>query len=394
MRRKIDKFFETVSPTPDVVCRAQDPASGIAFYPYFQHAPSRSPMCALWFGLNSLRAPSFNHLEWIRASTASCLQGEVIQFCKPLESENPLVIIEEIDKLESQHNGHPASALLGCWTQRRTGDSWITNSWTFIHVDVRITPQSFQGHVGPAVDQKDCLNAKKLDFPLPAISTPSDTRVMEVESSSYRGHALWAKAPSNSAPNPSANPHKSLSSRSKPMPMKSVSPSLSATSLSQTVVSTYMYLKALWARVAAIHRMKIKAIMAPKPSVQTLKGTFLKADSVKKSIWILHAENDEEVLEEVVEKSLLRLLCTSTIGRSPNPMWLVRTSAGIASIGLWWSGCKFSLPSNIIISLAGIWLFVGRLQTALMNMLIVLIDTIRRGHKEDPAIAPLKMMKP
>lgn len=40
------------------------------------------------------------------------LPGKIIQALKRVETENPLVLIDEVDKIGRGHNGDPASALL------------------------------------------------------------------------------------------------------------------------------------------------------------------------------------------------------------------------------------------------------------------------------------------
>ena len=42
----------------------------------------------------------------------SALPGKIIQALKRVETENPLVLIDEVDKIGRGHNGDPASALL------------------------------------------------------------------------------------------------------------------------------------------------------------------------------------------------------------------------------------------------------------------------------------------
>ena len=46
-----------------------------------------------------------------RAVNAS-LPGKIIQALKRVETENPLVLIDEVDKIGRGHNGDPSSALL------------------------------------------------------------------------------------------------------------------------------------------------------------------------------------------------------------------------------------------------------------------------------------------
>ena len=42
----------------------------------------------------------------------SALPGKIIQALKRVGTENPLVLIDEVDKIGRGHNGDPASALL------------------------------------------------------------------------------------------------------------------------------------------------------------------------------------------------------------------------------------------------------------------------------------------
>ena len=42
----------------------------------------------------------------------SALPGKTIQALKRVETENPLALIDEVDKIERGNNGDPASALL------------------------------------------------------------------------------------------------------------------------------------------------------------------------------------------------------------------------------------------------------------------------------------------
>ena len=50
--------------------------------------------------------------NWSRSLVCSALPGKIIQALKRVGTENPLVLIDEVDKIGRGINGDPASALL------------------------------------------------------------------------------------------------------------------------------------------------------------------------------------------------------------------------------------------------------------------------------------------
>ena len=51
-------------------------------------------------------------LFFAKVELVSALPGKIIQALKRVETENPLVLIDEVDKIGRGINGDPASALL------------------------------------------------------------------------------------------------------------------------------------------------------------------------------------------------------------------------------------------------------------------------------------------
>lgn len=54
-------------------------------------------------------SPSFTLIE---GADGSAMPGKPIQALKKVATENPLILIDEVDKIGKGHNGDPSSALL------------------------------------------------------------------------------------------------------------------------------------------------------------------------------------------------------------------------------------------------------------------------------------------
>jgi Lon-like ATP-dependent protease len=53
-----------------------------------------------------------NLIDRHRRTYVGAMPGKVVQALKKVQTENPLIMIDEIDKLGRGHQGDPASALL------------------------------------------------------------------------------------------------------------------------------------------------------------------------------------------------------------------------------------------------------------------------------------------
>ena len=128
------------------------------------------------------------------------MPGKAIQCLKKCESENPLVLIDEVDKIGRAHNGDPTSALLELL------DPEQNNSFTDHYLDVPVdlskvlflcTANTTDTIPGPLLDRMEVieLSGCVLPFcvcstmfypcstsaPRPLLSRMEDTRLSAVE---------------------------------------------------------------------------------------------------------------------------------------------------------------------------------------------------------------------
>ena len=92
----------------------------------------------------------------------SALPGKIIQALKRVETENPLVLIDEVDKIGRGLMEIQLVFYLRCWILNRTIVSWITSMFPFSSLFILVLNDSFFSKAGmfPSTSQGYCSSAQ------------------------------------------------------------------------------------------------------------------------------------------------------------------------------------------------------------------------------------------